>query len=256
MMKRLLLSILMACITGSLWAAQNPIAYPTDARIKMVAYQKNNVVEVRANTFTSTQLIFDTSEYVTNIDGGDTAVWSVTNKKVTPNVISLKPTHLDSDSNLTVFTNKHIYYFHVTSNKTIQSGTVKPTYAIEFIYPEEKRAKARALLLQQQKAHAAKPQKLVAHYLDYTFSGNAQLKPLHVFDNGTFTYFEFAPDKPVPAIFAVDGDSGHESSVNAFTQGKYTVVTRTAPQFTLRHGSEFVASVFNVHQIQRIKAGV
>lgn len=249
-----LLVLVSTTFCSALFAAQQPIGYPSDARIKMVAYQPHNVVELQANTFTSTQLIFAQDETVINIDGGDTAVWSITTKKVTPNVISLKPTQFGSNSNLTVFTNKHIYYFHILSNSDLKSSTQNPTYALQFIYPEQERAKALARLKEAQ-AHKNVPLKPERYYLDYTFSGNSQLRPLHVFDNGVFTYFEFDPQKPIPALFAVDGQSGKESAINYFPQGKYIVVTRIAPQFTLRHGNEFVASVFNTREIARIKRG-
>ena len=87
----------------------------------------------------------------------------------------------------------------------------------------------------------------------YRFSGSPQLVPLHVFDDGTFTYFELSLNGAVPAIFAVDDQSGKESTVNTRRQGKYLVVQRLAPQFTLRQGT-LATSVFNTREINRIAA--
>ncbi|OGV47044.1 MAG: hypothetical protein A3F46_00970 [Legionellales bacterium RIFCSPHIGHO2_12_FULL_42_9] len=86
----------------------------------------------------------------------------------------------------------------------------------------------------------------------YRFSGSPQLVPLHVFDNGRFTYFELAANAPVPAIFAIEDKQGKENTVNTRREGKYLVVQRTAPQFTLRSGS-MVTSVFNINEISRIQ---
>ncbi len=78
--------------------------------------------------------------------------------------------------------------------------------------------------------------------------------PLHVFDDGTFTYFELRKNQAVPAIFAVDDSQGKEAVVNSRREGNYMVVQRLAPQFTLRNGGT-VASVFNSNEILRIKQG-
>ena len=75
--------------------------------------------------------------------------------------------------------------------------------------------------------------------------------PKHVFDDGQFTYFELSNNGAVPAIFAVDDKSGKESTVNVRRQGKYLVVLRLAPQFTLRQG-HLTTSVFNTCEINRI----
>ncbi|MDW9144162.1 TrbG/VirB9 family P-type conjugative transfer protein, partial [Legionella pneumophila] len=87
----------------------------------------------------------------------------------------------------------------------------------------------------------------------YRFSGSPQLVPRHVFDDGKFTYFELSSQGSVPAIFAVDDQSGKESTVNTRREGKYIVVQRLAPQFTLRQGG-LTASVFNTPEINRIRA--
>jgi type IV secretion system protein VirB9 len=96
------------------------------------------------------------------------------------------------------------------------------------------------------------PKAPVVHNADYRFSGNKQIMPLHVFDDGRFTYFELRPNQPAPAIFAVDNKQGKEAVVNTRRQGSYLVVQRLAPQFTLRNGGT-VASVFNTREILNIK---
>jgi type IV secretion system protein VirB9 len=57
---------------------------------------------------------------------------------------------------------------------------------------------------------------------------------------------------PAVAIFAVDDKSGKESTVNIRREGRYLVVQRTAPQFTLRLG-KLSTSVFNTAEITRIQ---
>lgn len=257
MKKQLTTLLVSAFLANASFAQQQPLAYPSDSRIKMVAYQENNVVPVNGVTFTTTQIIFSQDEYVIDVEGGDTSGWMVTTPDNLPNMVFVKPTLLNSDSNMLVVTNKHNYYFHVTSNKTLSKDSHQ-TYAIKFSYPEDERKRLKAKL----KLRAKNKRELLgakknpkAYNWSYSFSGAKQIMPLHVFDDGTFTYFELRKNQPVPAVFVVDNKQGKESVVNTRQQGDYLVVQRTAPQFTLRNGQKFVASVFNQKEIAAIKRG-
>ena len=66
---------------------------------------------------------------------------------------------------------------------------------------------------------------------------------MKIFDNGTFTYFEFDQRTDSPAIFLVDANQ-NESLVNGVREGKYVVVHRVGQQFTLRNG-DVVTCIFN-----------
>lgn len=249
--------LLLIASTYQTWSQSNPIAYVTDARIKHVTYQENNVIPIHGTPFTATQVVFGKEEVVIDKMGGDSAVWMVREVEGIPNMVFIKPTQLGSNSNMTIVTNKHSYYFHLISRKTLDLHQKDQTYAIKFIYPEEEAARLKENALRASKAQheVINPQKNPEAYnWNYRFSGNAQLTPAHVFDDGTFTYFELSKNQAVPAIFAVDDQQGKESVVNTRRQGNYLVVQRIAPQFTLRSGGT-VTSVFNTNEINRIKSG-
>lgn len=249
-------AFLIACSTGA-FAQLNPVAFTTDARIKHVTYQDNNVVPIHGMPFTATQVVFGKDEVVIDKMGGDSAVWMVRQIEGVNNMVFVKPTQLGSDSNMTIVTNKHSYYFHLTSNKDLTEHPRDQTYAIKFIYPEEEAARLKADAIKASKAQHETINPLKnpeAYNWNYRFSGSTQLTPVHVFDDGTFTYFELGKNQAVPAIFAVDDQQGKESVVNTRRQGNYVVVQRLAPQFTLRSGG-IVTSVFNTNEINRIKLG-
>jgi type IV secretion system protein VirB9 len=190
-------------------------------------------------------------------EGGDRAVWQVEAPANLPNMVFIKPTVLGSNSNITIVTNKHSYYFHVKSDKTLQANPSLQTYAIHFYYPQDAAKKAKALKDASFEAQTVSidPNKHPEKYnWNYRFSGSPELAPRHVFDNGTFTYFELTKNQAVPAIFAVDDKQGKEAVVNARRMGDYLVVQRIAPQFTLRSGG-ITTSVFNGAEIERIKSG-
>jgi type IV secretion system protein VirB9 len=235
--------MLVSLIAGLLFGSQGCASSPSqDARIKTIAFQENKVVFLQGKTFTTTQIIFDKDEVVQGVEGGDTSGWIVDYKQSLPNMLFIKPTALGSSSNITVVTNKHSYYFKVSSNKTITAQDKAVTYALRFTYPQANDVKAQA---------DKRPQDYNWHY---SFHGNPALKPRHAFDDGTFTYLEFKPNQIIPAVFAVEDAEGKEAVVNTRRLHNYLIIQRLAAQFTLRNGSK-VASLFNQEAITRIREG-
>lgn len=233
------------------FAEQIPKAYPQDLRVKHLPFEENNVVRFKAKTFTTTQVIFGEDEAILAAEGGDTSAWMATYHEHLPNLLFIKPTQLNSHTNLTVVTSKHSYYFELQSNKDLhQKGLA--LYALRFDYPKEKEPKAvaRSKSATQRSNSSKKPSRPMN--FNYRFSGSADLVPKKVYDDGRFTYFELADNQPVPAIFAVNHQDGKESLVNLRQEGTRLVVLQLAPQFSLRKGAQ-VASVFNTEAIQRIQ---
>ncbi len=266
-------SLALVMSTSALFATQMPEPYETDSRIKKVYFQENNVVPLQGRAFTVTQLVFSPDEEVLSVESGDNNCWHATYHENTPNMLFLKPTNLGSNTNISVITNKHTYYFHATSNERLNDNT-PVTYAIKFSYPEPKpmrkeskapttlskaaytkqRAKGKTAPLNKSQVGKVKPKP--KNNWNYSFNGNKDIMPLHVYDDGVFTYLELRPNQPVPAVFAVDDKSGRESVVNTRRRGKYIVVQQTAPQFTLRNGPAKVTSIFNNNEIHKIKRGL
>ena len=72
--------------------------------------------------------------------------------------------------------------------------------------------------------------------------GNTEMMPLRIFDDGIFTYFQFAEKsliktQELPTIYRSIG--GKDYPVNMRVQGGFVVVERTAKNWTLRLGKEF-----------------
>lgn len=207
--------------------------------VEVIPFVENQVIPLRSSTFTVTEIQFGADERVQSIQSGDLAAWTVDVSKALPNRLFIKPTISGSNSNLTVVTDQHTYYFHLTSNNNQQS----PLYAIKFIYPKTN----------FKTADLSKPHLPSSYHWNYTFHGSTAVMPLHVFDDGHFTYFQLRPGQSLPAIFAVDTKKGKESVVNFRRENHYLVVHRLAPQFTLRSGAHQVASIFNERLIRSLR---
>jgi len=244
---QLLASAYLCCSFISTYALENPLHLTSDNRIEVVAYSPFNVVPIYGTTFTTTQIIFDKNEFIETVQNGDLGAWTASIDKDLPYMLFVKPTTFNSNTNMTVVTNKHTYYFHLSSNKS-PSANKKITYAIKFIYPEQKRAKAeRSILLreQQKRSELSAFKDPKAYNWNYSFNGSRSIVPLHVFDDGKFTYMQLQNNQSIPAIFAVDNANGKESLVNYRRDNNFLVIQQTAPQFTLRLGDSTVASIFN-----------
>ncbi|HHG8541722.1 P-type conjugative transfer protein VirB9 [Legionella pneumophila] len=245
-MKKILLGGAILLLSAGACAQNNPTSFSTDARIKKVVYRENDVVPIHGIPFTTTQIQFAKQERVLDIEGGDTTAWMVTYHPELSNMIFVKPTQFDSKTNMTVITNQRAYYFSLNCTKTLEQEPGKKTYALKFEYPQPQ-------AIHTKHTTPNKPARPKVLNTAYRFSGSPQLVPRHVFDDGKFTYFELSAQGNVPAIFAVDDKQGKESTVNTRREGKYIVVQRLAPQFTLRQGG-LSASVFNSPEINRIRA--
>ncbi|OGT30625.1 MAG: hypothetical protein A3E87_06595 [Gammaproteobacteria bacterium RIFCSPHIGHO2_12_FULL_35_23] len=254
-MKKLGLFFLSLLTLSNCLAVMQPVQLAGDNRIMIVAYSSYNVVPVFGTPFTTTQIILSKDELIENIQNGDLAAWTVSVDKDIPYMLFIKPTVYHSNTNMTVVTNKHIYYFHLITNS--DSTTKKRiTYAIKFVYPEEQTTKIEKAMihLEEQRQTELSAFANPANYnWNYSFNGDPTIVPIHVFDDGKFTYLQLQPNQPIPAVFVVDNPNGKESVVNYRQNKNYLVIQRTAPQFTLRFGASHVASIFNNNLIAKLE---
>lgn len=249
-MNRLMLLVLMMLSAGSSLAGTKPMPTPADARVKVVTYSPNEVVELTGHFGRTIHVRFAEYEQVTDIALGDSEAWIVARASA-GNALLIKPSRANASTNAVVVTDKRTYNFALDAKGEVDEYGVPKlpevnskdmTYSVRFIYPDDERAalEAKAKAEAQQLAPAVP---VDAINFRYSYSGSLETKPLRVFDDGTFTYFVFPKGAPVPAVFAVDAD-GNEAVLNFHVRGEYQVVERMEAQFTLRSG-KYVTCIFN-----------
>ena len=126
MKKEIAMTLLMLMPVSMALAEQQPAGHPHDGRVKIVNFDENNVVAFRGVPLISTQLLFGSDEVVLNVNSGDKGVWLVKTNQSTPNMVFLKPTKFGLDTNMTVVTNKHNYYFHAISRHESDHASAAP----------------------------------------------------------------------------------------------------------------------------------
>lgn len=214
-----------------------------DARIKSYTYHENDVYYLKGHYGFTMVVEFSPKEKVESISIGDSEAWQVIpgSRK---NLIYIKPLEQNAETNMTVLTSKRIYTFELAADKAASPKARDLTFRVKFRYPEEETLEyANFGNKPAGKYNPLDGADASAWNFDYSYAGDRGLRPKRVFDDGTFTYFEFRKPGITPAIFAVD-DQGNESLVNFNVEGTYMIVNSTGRQFTLRDG-DTTTCIFN-----------
>lgn len=211
------LSLLLS--TGLALAEAIPRGGPNDARVRIATYQEGQVYRLSVSLTHVTTIEFGTGESIRSIIAGDTEGFEIDGVPG-GRAFAIKPLARGVHTNVTVYTNRRSYYFNVGE---VSSPTF---YVVQFRYPEDNRRPANAI------AQAA------PNY-NYGASARTEFTPKRVWDDGTFTYFAFPRNAPIPAIFRFAG--GRERTVNTGAVEDGVIrVSGVSRQWVLRLGEEVV----------------
>lgn len=209
-----------------------------DSRIKVMVYNPDDIFKYVGYYGYQANIEFSESEIIDNISLGDTIAWQIvpSGKR-----LFLKPMEPDATTNMTVITNKRVYYFELHAKNAEDIEDPEISFNLRFLYPDESSGEVVRHFPTSGEPDLSEPEN---YNFNYTISGSNKISPVKIFDDSDFTYFQFREkNTEIPAFFLVDPD-GNEGIVNYRVSGKYIVVERVAPRFTLRLGSD-VLCVFN-----------
>ncbi len=214
-------------------AAETPAPGPVDPRIRTIDYDPDQVVVLHGYLGYQLTLEFAPDERIENVAIGDSLAWQVTpNKRAT--LLFLKPVDRAA-TNMVVVTDRRRYTFDLVASSLGKSGALygQAPYVVRFRYPNE----APAVVVNVPPPPPETRPDLTHDNFAYSYVGARSNLPVRVFDDGHDTYFEWAPETAVPALFVV-GPDGKEGLVDTFTKGKYVVAGQVAARFVLRNGRE------------------
>ncbi|MBC7666876.1 MAG: TrbG/VirB9 family P-type conjugative transfer protein [Gemmatimonadaceae bacterium] len=231
-------AILIAAVLASLspvaaQAVQAPRPGATDPRIRTVMYDPDQVVSLRGFFGYQMMLEFAPGERIENVSIGDALAWQVTpNRKA--NLLFIKPVEAAAPTNMTVVTDQRRYSFEMVARKATGPRQADMAYVVRFLYPLETVAVG---------VEPPPPPPPERRNTAYTYTGSRAALPSLVFDDGRFTYFQWAEGVSTPALFLLSAD-GSESIVNYSVRDGFQVVEQLAPRFQLRNGKD-VTTVIN-----------
>jgi type IV secretion system protein VirB9 len=226
--------VLYALLTSSnLWAETVPVKGSVDSRIRVAAYNADEVYKLRGFVGYQIDLEFEPGETFTGLGAGDLEGLSFVGQD---NHLFLKPKAAKVATNLTVLTSRRHYQFdYIASSQRPTADDQGVIYSLRFTYsptPSQSAADAAAKRLDSQleSASTQRPQNI-----DYWYCGQPALRPVAAADDGVHTRLRFAANADLPAIF-VRNEDGSESLLNFSMDAGDVIVHRVAKRFILRRG--------------------
>ncbi|MEY8828865.1 TrbG/VirB9 family P-type conjugative transfer protein [Sedimentitalea sp. XS_ASV28] len=209
----------LALSAGIASAESIPRGGANDSRVRIATYRDGQVYRLSVSLTHVTTVEFGTGESIRSIIAGDTEGFEIDGVPG-GRAFAIKPIARGVHTNVTVYTNRRSYYFNVTE-------VASPTfYVVQFRYPDDKRRSANAIA------------RATPNY-NYGASADTEFTPTRVWDDGTFTYFAFPRNAPIPAIFRYA--NGRERTVNTGAVKDGVIrVSGVNRQWVLRLGDEVV----------------
>jgi type IV secretion system protein VirB9 len=206
-----------------------------DAHVQTVYWDPDQIIPITGAPGWQITVEFAPDERIENVAIGDALAWQVVPNKRARNLF-LKPLLKNAATNMTVITDRRRYIFALDTGPRRASTP----WVVRFEYPPPPVVLSAEVVVEQAP---------VIENSNYAKAGDAGLLPARVWDDGRMTYFEFAEEVAIPAIFM--GKPGKdEALVNSAMRGRTVVVQQLAAIFTLREGKR-VATVRRTDGIEK-----
>jgi type IV secretion system protein VirB9 len=196
-----------------------------DARVTYATYQEGQVYRINTRLRNVTLVELGEGEKIQSIAIGDLESFKI-DKLERANLFIIKPVVAGATTNLTVETQRNIYFLQVT-----EGVRGEPNYSVKFTVPGSTRA--------------ATPGSEIPASLPMTYKIMKKgrtlpaFAPVSISDDGRKTTFVIPPGAPMPTIFRADA-KGQEYAVNSSVHGTTITVSTRSERWVLRYGEEYV----------------
>ena len=256
-MPTLMFILLAATFVGGIaQAAQTPTPASGDARMRSVAYQLDDVVNVVTTLGSTLAIQFADSETVQDIWVSDSAKKDC-KVQGAGNIALIKPATAMPAAPMFVRTalqnggfRLYTFQLQVKEGDTAE-GTPDTMFRIRFAYPADEAAAKRAAAAitwregQERRTQTRLAAATAAKPVNWRFvaQGDQNLVPSETWDDGQSTFLRFTGNVRIPAVYVINPD-GKETLVNYSVEAGLVTIHQTAPQFRLRDG-DTVLALFN-----------
>jgi type IV secretion system protein VirB9 len=196
-----------------------------DARVTYATYQEGQVYRINTRLRNVTLVELGIGEQIQSIAIGDLESFKI-DKLERANLFIIKPVVAGATTNLTVETQRNIYFLQVT-----EGGRGTPNYSVKFTVPGSTRAATPGSEIPASLPMSYKIMKKGRALPDFA--------PVSISDDGRKTAFVIPPGAPMPTIFRADA-KGQEYSVNAAVRGTTITVSTRSERWVLRYGEDYV----------------
>jgi type IV secretion system protein VirB9 len=198
-------------------AEAQPQSGAADPRIQTVAYNADQVVLLQGAPGYLVTVEFGSDEQIESVAVGDSAAWQVTPNR-RGDYLFVKPVRAGAATNMTVVTSVRTYLFEL---QPLYDASSQMAYTVRFSYPGSQPDSV---------ADEAPAGQLQG---SYRLSGDRQLRPSRIADDGRHTYIEWPRDRSLPAVYALDSE-GRETLVNGAMRDDLFVVDSVASALVFR----------------------
>ena len=214
---------------------------PGDSRLVQFEYDADQTYLVLTRPKAVTHIEFAADETVMTVAGGDTKHWEITptgNRKH----VFIKPIYDSIETSMTVITDKRSYQFVLRSTGAGAKWYQRVTWRhgntmLLDLGAHRPLDEGRPDFVQRQPVAANSPEVNPQNLrFGYTVSGEAEFRPVAVFDDGRFTWIKM-PDglQEMPALFEqVDG--GDFQLINYLVKDRYLVAQQVMASGVLKLG--------------------
>jgi type IV secretion system protein VirB9 len=254
-------------VATSAFAADVPAPGDRDSRVRYVTYSESDVAQIYVRRGAVTRIVFEEGEKIIHAATGfasDCAKneyeWCIRADRDT-NQIWIKPKDRATHNNIEVRTDKRDYSIEfrvLADNETGERDKVEPMFRVIYRYkqavtpsqivaaiaPPPARQKSEGEMVQEKLNLRPTPKNWA--YTMEVLKGADTISPTMIFDDGRFTYFQFAPEKEIPAIFYIS-PTGEEVRTSYHVEHGLVVIQRLGKRFVLRLG-QAVVGIWNESQ--------
>jgi len=251
-------------------ADQVPLGDRYDTRMRLIPYNRGQVVHLSTIVGATMVVSFASNETVTAVAETDTLHLAAVPKG---NYLFLKPSAPLPLQPIIVLTQlpdgrlrRYVFEIETVNDPSTADGASGVFYSVQFTYPlqeaaaaEAKAAAAAAATAKLNAEAAARAKAAIADSLmssvrtdpfvgprnyKYVAQGDRSLAPVSIWDNGYSTVMTFPGNTAIPSIFVLNPD-GKEATASYSVHGSSVEVDQTAREFRLRYGHT-ILNIYNL----------
>ena len=207
------------------FAETTPKSGSHDPRVTYATYQEGQVYRITTRLRNVTLVELGDGEKIQSIAIGDLESFKI-DKLERANLFIIKPVVAGATTNLTVETQRNIYFLQVT-----ESSKGSPNYSVKFTVPGSNRVASAGTDIPPSQPMIYKVMKKGKKLPAFA--------PVSISDDGRKTTFIIPPGAPMPTIFRADA-KGQEYSVNSSVRGTTITVSSRSERWVLRYGEDYV----------------
>jgi type IV secretion system protein VirB9 len=189
-----------------------------DPRIQGIDYAPEQVVTLQGTPGYELTVELSPDEQVENVALGDSGAWQVTANRRGDHLF-IKALQSGVSTNMTVVTSVRLYNFELVP---LSGPTGDMPYTIRFRYPGTADPNAG----DEDAASAAGKGR-------YVLTGDKELRPSAISDDGRHTYIQWPRDRSLPAVYAI-GSDGQEALVNGMMRDDIFVIDSVSEKLVFR----------------------